>query len=192
MSQKSTVDPPRLRVSDGWAVRSLSHADAAAIVRQFHYSKTTANTSVERHGLFSPAGELVGAAMWMPPTKPAALSVSDDWKTVLCLSRLAISPDVPGNGASFLLGASMRLIDRKWRTLLTYADTAQGHAGAIYLATNWERLGERKGDPRWIHPETGEHRGRKRGPFNLTAKELQAAGYERQPPMPKIKFVCRR
>jgi hypothetical protein len=37
----------------------------------------------------------------------------------------------------------MRLIDRtRWPVLLTYADSGQGHTGAIYLAAGWTRDGE--------------------------------------------------
>jgi len=37
----------------------------------------------------------------------------------------------------------MSMLDRKtWPVLLTYADTGQGHTGAIYLATGWEPDGD--------------------------------------------------
>jgi hypothetical protein len=61
---------------------------------------------------------------------------------VLCLSRLAILPDVPANACSFLLARSRRLIDDKaWPCLVTYADEWRGHTGAIYRADNWQYEG---------------------------------------------------
>jgi len=113
----------------------------------------------------------------------------DNPRGVLTLSRLCVAEDVPTNGASFLLGASMRTIDRAaWPTLLTYADTSYGHTGAIYLATNWTRLGEVPGSDAWISP-TGERRGRKRGKRNYSTQEMQDMGFSRLPRAPKIKFV---
>jgi hypothetical protein len=109
---------------------------------------------------------------------------------VLALSRLAVAEGMPTNSASFLLGRSMRMLDRSvWPTLLTYADTRQGHTGAIYKATNWICLGEVPGYPAWKHRLTGKIRGKKRGPRNLTVAEMEAEGFEKLSAVPKIKYV---
>lgn len=108
---------------------------------------------------------------------------------MLALSRLAVAPDVPTNGASFLLGRAMRMLDRdRWPTLLTYADTAEGHTGAIYRATGWVCLGPVPAGDVWVGPD-GRQMGRKRGGHTLTVDQMRAAGYERKPAAPKIKFV---
>lgn len=180
----------RLRACE-WFVDGLPMSEGARIVREHHYSKSCANTSVACHGLYHRDDFMTpkGVAMWMPPTPNAGRSVSSDWRSVLCLSRFVILPDVPTNGASFLLGRSMQLLDRdRWPTLLTYADTRHGHTGAIYRATNWREVGEVKAGDQWIGP-FGEQRGRKRGPRNLSVAELEAAGFTRAPAAPKIKFV---
>jgi hypothetical protein len=179
-----------LRACD-WFVDGLPMSEAAELVREHHYSKSCANTSVACHGLYHRDDYMtpMGAALWMPPTPNAARTVAEDWRSVLCLSRLVILPDVPTNGASFLLGRSMQLLDReRWPVLLTYADTRHGHSGAIYRATNWQEVGEVKAGDQWIGP-FGEQRGRKRGPRNLSVAELEAAGFTRLPAAPKIKFV---
>jgi len=180
----------RLRASDGWAVETVSLSDATDLVRQFHYSKSAANTATYRHGLIDPSGDLVGSVIWIPPTKNAAATVDDNWRAVLSCSRLVIHPDVPANGASFLLGRSMSMIDRsRWATFVTYADTGQGHTGAVYKATNWFEIGPVPAGDTWRHSVTGEQRGRKRGPRTMTKDEMLNAGYVRNPPMPKIKFA---
>lgn len=176
-----------------WAVRPVAHAHAVAFIEAQHYSKGAPNTSVSRHALVraDQPDVIKGVALWMPPTKNAAASVATDWRGVLCLSRLCVAPDVPKNGASFLLGRSMRKLDRnRWHTLLTYADTAEGHTGAIYLATNWQRIGEVPGSDNWIDAD-GVRRGRKRGGRNLTVAEMRALGFTKLPTMPKVKFVHR-
>jgi hypothetical protein len=181
-------------LADEWSVVTLDadrHAEAAALVRQWHYSGSTANTSTVRHGLLDAEGTLQGAALWMPPTRDAARTISPDhWRHVLSLSRLVVAPDVPTNGASFLLGRAMRLLDRdRWPWLVTYADTRHGHSGAIYKATNWECWGPTRGaGDAWVGPD-GEQRGRKRGGRTLRVAEMKALGFTQLPRCPKIKYV---
>ncbi len=82
----------------------------------------------------------------------------------------------------------MRLIDRdRWPVLLTYADTALGHTGAIYRATNWTCDGEVSAGDTWTDVE-GRQAGRKRGPRSLTVAEMVEAGYTRRSAAPKIRF----
>jgi hypothetical protein len=169
------------------------HSTVIDFVKRWHYAKGGPNTSTYRHGLYSVNGEREwGVTLWLPPTKIAAQSVAhDDWKGVLCLSRLAVHPLAPKNAASFLLGASMRMINRdRWPVLLTYADTRLGHTGAIYKATNWECLGEVKAGDVWIAPD-GSQAGRKRGKFSYTRDQMIDMGYVKAPSAPKIKYVHR-
>jgi len=156
-----------------YSVRPIPHAVAKQFVETHHYSKSASITSVYSHGLFF--GEtLCGVLLWMPPTKVAAQSVAQqDWRRVLTLSRLAISPDAPRNAASFAISRSRKLIKSEgiWKHLVTYADTWQGHTGAIYAADNWTYVGETKPSPVWIGVD-GKVRGRKRGPKNLSVNEM--------------------
>lgn len=182
----------RLRRTD-WSVNTIpTHGEAARLIREWHYSKSVANTSTFRHGLY-PAGLLTqchGVALWIPPTATAARSIAgDDWRGVLSLSRLVVSPDVPANGASFLLGRSMALIDRnRWPVFVTYADTNQGHTGAIYKATNWRCDGPVAAGDVWQMPD-GSLCGRKRGGHTYTSADMIAMGAVRRPSSPKIRFV---
>lgn len=174
-----------------YEVHNAPRADAVRLIRQWHYSRSASNTATYCHGLYVAGlmGELVGAAIWLPPTKGAARTVNEHWQGVLSLSRLVVAPWLPTNAASFLLGRSMRLLDRdRWPTLVTYADTKQGHTGAIYKATNWVCLGPVPAGDTWVGPN-GEQRGRKRGGRTLTVEEMRAAGFTRSPAAPKIKFV---
>ena len=185
-----------LRSAD-WEVHSIpSHGEARRLIRTWHYSKSSPNTSTYRHGLYRADailhGDAHGCALWIPPTRGAAEHlVGEHWGGVLSLSRLVVDPDLPTNGASFLLGRSMRLIDRdRWPVLVTYADRALGHSGAIYRATNWTYHGEvaaTAGDV-WID-ESGRRNGRKRGRFTYTRAEMEARGYTPAPSLPKIRFV---
>jgi hypothetical protein len=183
-----------LRAVD-WQVQNIPHhGEAVGLVRMWHYSKSAPNTSTYRHGLY-PAGLMTlccGAALWIPPTRTAAAAIEpDNPEGVLSLSRLVIEPGLPTNAASFLLGSSMRLIDRdRWPTLVTYADTAQGHTGAIYKATNWICDGPTPAGDVWVLPD-GSLCGRKRGGVTLTTSDMALLGAVRRPALPKIRFVHR-
>ena len=191
--------PPRpagthLRKSD-YEVRDCPLGTALAFLREFHYAGGRSTTCTYGHGLFR-QNCLVGVALWMPPTRVAALSVDDDWRGVLSLSRLAVAPAEPTNSASFLLGASMRLVAaaRRFHTLLTYADERRGHTGAIYRATNWDYLGTVPGGSSWVDAD-GHQVSARFGPPTArgtrTAAEMAGLGYERIPPSRKHKFVKR-
>ena len=164
-------------------------------MREHHYARGASNTSVHAHGLVRRSdGVLVGAALWMPPTKIAAQSVAGerDWRGVLALSRLAVAEGEPSNSTSLFLGASMRLVaqDPRWHTLVTYADTRHGHTGAIYRATNWTYVGERPGSAAWADPATGRQVAIK-ATRTRSPSEMRAAGYVRLEPSTKHKFVYR-
>ena len=145
--------------ADKWLVERIAHSEGAEFIRAHHYAKGCSNTG-QVFGLRRRSdGALMGAALWLPPTKLAAINACklDDkdperWRGVLALSRLAVHPDVPKNGASFLIGRCVRAL-RKAKTyhlLVTYADESQGHTGAIYRATNWTAAGQTRAEPLWL------------------------------------------
>lgn len=184
--------------SSDFTVQSVpTHGEVIGLLRRWHYAKGGPNTATYRHGMYRSdptlypfVGELVGVALWIPPTRTAAESVAGEgWQGVLCLSRLAIAPEIGTNGASFLLGRSMRLVDRsRWPWLLTYSDTGRGHTGAIYRATNWTDLGDTDAGDTWLTPD-GRQVGRKRGGHTFRADEMTAAGLVLSPKAKKRKFI---
>jgi hypothetical protein len=180
-----------LRKKD-WEVRPLGRERALELVQDHHYARGGSNTHTYLHGLF-PKGaffdaDCVGVAWWLPPTKSAGLATyPENPQGVLALSRLAIVPDMPTNAASFLIGASIRLIDRdRWPCLVTYADLWRGHTGAIYKATNWVYRGLTKPQPVYILD--GRLVSRKAGPKTRTHEEMLRLGAEFLGLFPKHKF----
>jgi hypothetical protein len=151
-------------------------------VRAWHYAKGGPNTATYLHGLFRRgtfmASDCMGFAWWIPPTKPAAVATHpDNWQGVLSLTRLAIDPGAPKNAASYLLSRSRRLIDRvRWPCLVTYADTSEGHTGAIYRADNWEYVGLTK--PERMYRIGGRMTTRKAGRTTRTHGEMLDLGAE--------------
>lgn len=182
-------DKNYLRACD-YEVVPIAHAAAVEMVKQWHYAQGAAKTSVYRHALRCKTdGELVGCALWMPPIIAAARKVSPaDPHSVLALSRLVVSPEVATNGASFLLGRSIRLIkqDKRYKTLVTYADARMEHNGAIYLATNWQFDGETAPYFAWL--DSSGKQVCKKATTNIPTAEMDRL-YQRVGPFRKRRFV---
>lgn len=181
----------RLRKNE-WTVEDVPLPIARDFVITHHYSRGCSNTRVYCHGLFKKdSGELYGVAMWLPPTRVAAESINKgQWQKVLSLTRLACCPKAPKNAASFLMASSIRKIkeDGKFVSLVTYADVRMGHSGAIYRATNWTYVGEMRGHPAWVDPNTGRQVAAK-STKNRTKAEMMALGYKNLGVFGKHKFV---
>jgi len=174
----------KLRKHD-WCVLPVSQATCLRIIRHYHYAHSGSNTAAYRHGLFRRGDPLrcLGVAQWIPPTEDAAKASWDgDHHGVIALSRLVVAPDVPSNAASYLIGQSIKMIarDGRFRCLVTYADTWQGHTGAIYKATNWAYMGLTKPEARWVDPKTGMLVSKYCGGVSRSKEQMQALGYALQ------------
>jgi hypothetical protein len=143
-----------LRKADWWVRPGLSW-EVRQLVQDWHYSKDFAGSSGVMHVLTRRDevwGRAWGAAIWYP----AVYAIRRYGVLPLQLSRLVVIPDAPKNAASYLMRRSMDLVDRAtWPVLLTYADTGQGHTGAIYRATGWTEDGQGGG---WNYYEPGTGR----------------------------------
>lgn len=175
-----------------YEVRPVPAADARPYVCAHHYSGGVSVTGTDIHGLYRRDSDvLLGVAWWLPPTKNAAKSVAgDDWRKCVSLSRLVVDPTVPTNGASYLIGQSVKILirDGRWSTLLTYADEGEGHSGAIYRATNWTYLGAMRPTYRYRNTD-GRLMSKKRGPRTYSHQEMIDLGFTPEGPFAKHKFV---
>lgn len=166
-----------------WRVMSVPMATAEDLVERWHYSKSGSSAVVFAHGLIRNGNsQCWGVAWWIPAPK---LSVDKfnpgGYRTTLVLHRLVVSPFAPSNAASFLLGRSIRLIKQRGKhdMLLTYADTAQGHEGGIYQATNWNYCG--LSDPTVVWTDTsGRQQSRYRQGHVLSSAEMVTLGCQLQ------------
>lgn len=164
-------------------------SEARDLIEKYHYTKGASNTRTDLHG-FRKKGLLVAVAWWLPPTRVACESVSKQgWKKVIALSRLVVHPDEPKNVCSMLLGASIRQIrkDGRWKCLVTYADHAEGHTGAIYRASNWEYVGTTGPYPKWVD-KSGKQVASK-STKNRRKAEMEALGFTMVGRFRKEKFV---
>jgi hypothetical protein len=138
--------PLRTRLhSEEWYVAPTSLKVGKDMVWRHHYSRSASPSAVYLFGLMLKNDFNVwGVSWWIPAPKATVDSYNPGgYSTTLVLHRLVVHPLVPTNGASFLLGRSIRAIvkDGRYELLVTYADTWRGHTGQIYKATNWEYRG---------------------------------------------------
>lgn len=189
--------PPLLAPGDlrrqHWIVRPVALQTAQRMVTEYHYARGGSNTAVACFGLFHHERtfwetDCYGVTWWIPPTRDAAAATfPDEPEAVLALSRMVIHPGAPRNAATFLLSRSVRLLDARWRCLVTYADTWQGHTGGVYRAANWTYVGLT--DPEWVYVLDGRAMSRKRGDHTFNHGDMLAMGFDAVGRFAKHKFV---
>ena len=121
----------------GWTVQEIPKAVAQEIVVKNHYPHRKAPCS-KAFGLFNEKQELLGVVMYGVPASRslcvglAGLDLSNE---IYELTRLWVDDSAPKNGESFLIGNSLRNVNKK--LIVSYAEVEQGHLGVVYQATNW-------------------------------------------------------
>lgn len=185
----SRVKPDNRCHAADYVVSLAPHREAAAFIAAHHYAKGCSNTSVKAFSL-TRHGVIVGAAVWLPPTRACAETVNrDHWRDVLALSRLVVLNGEPTNTESMFIGRMVRAIRRegRWKSLVTFADESQGHTGVIYRASNWTYIGRTKPEPRWV-AEDGRQVSRL-STRTRSAGDMRAMGYVCSGRYAKHKFV---
>lgn len=180
----------RLRKED-WYAADVPLAAAQAFIAEHHYARGGSNTRVYCHGLYRRADNLLaGVVWWLPPTRVACESVNKaHWQQVLSLTRMAVLPGVPKNACSFMLARSVALIrkDRRFVSLVTYADESQGHTGGVYRAAGWTYVGRTGPYPRW-HDKDGRQVAQK-ATVNRVKSVMEALGHTKVGAFYKHKYV---
>jgi len=124
-----------------WTAKEIHLNKAKEFAEQWHYAQGAGDLAHKCYGLFykKDLKTLHGIAIWNPPAIGAAKWTNpDEHQSVLGLSRFCLVDDRPDNSGSFLISQSIKQLDKcRWKVLLTFADTAQGHNGGLYRASNW-------------------------------------------------------
>lgn len=120
-----------------YKIKPISYSTAMKVVTSNHYLHRKCPCSFA-FGLFSPSDTLCGVITYgTPSSAPLRSGVcgKEEKDNVIELNRLWIDDSVPKNGESYLIGNTIRKIDKE--IVISYADTSAGHVGVIYQATNW-------------------------------------------------------
>ncbi len=117
-------------------VREVLASETHWLLLKVHYAKRLPSISYA-YGLFL-GNDLRGVVTYGTPAASALRSgiAGDEFAPmVLELNRLCLIDNLP-NEASRLVGASLRMLPAP-KIVVSFADTAQGHEGIVYQATNF-------------------------------------------------------
>lgn len=128
---------------DGFYAEAIPNSVAFELVEKFHYLHRRPFSPLRAFGLFSPMRRVVGAMTFGTlPSMAVHRGVCGPGEAdhVIELSRLWVADEVPKNGESFFIGAALALMraERLSRDIVvSYADSAAGHEGTVYQASNF-------------------------------------------------------
>jgi len=125
-------------LKEDYEIRKISYQEAMDIVTERHYLRRKCPVS-HAFGLVRKSdSEIVGVVTYgVSPSSTLLKGIcgEDEAKNVYELNRLWVDDTVPKNGESFLVGSTLKKLDRE--IIVSFADTSQGHLGIIYQASNF-------------------------------------------------------
>ncbi len=127
-----------MSIKDAYYIEPIDYKTAMDVVVKNHYLHRKAPCSFA-FGLFEKETDrVVGVVVYGRPASPPlckGVCGPDEKDNVLELTRLWIEDSTPKNAESFLIGNTVRLVDKE--IIVSFADTSAGHRGIVYQATNW-------------------------------------------------------
>jgi hypothetical protein len=127
-----------MSLKDDFRIEQIDYRQAMDIVIANHYLHRKASCSVA-FGLFhkddwQPVGVIV-YGINASSTLLKGICGPEEAGNVYELTRLWIDDSVPRNGESFLIGNTIRKLDKD--IIVSFADASYGHRGIVYQATNF-------------------------------------------------------
>jgi len=126
-----------------YEIRPCLHSETKHWILNIHYAKRMPSISYA-YGLYR-HDEMVGMVSYGSPASPSlckGICGEEHRSDVIELNRLVLRDNLP-NEASFLVSRSLKMLPTP-KVVVSYADTAQDHAGIVYQATNWLFTGTTK------------------------------------------------
>ena len=123
-------------LKETYLIDQIPYRLAMDIVIEKHYLHRQAPCS-KAFGLFD-GFECVGVIVYgVSPSSTLLRGVCGDEEksNVYELTRLWVDDSVPKNGESYLIGNTIKLLDKE--IIISFADSAQNHLGIVYQATNF-------------------------------------------------------
>lgn len=118
-------------------VKRIDYRLAMRIVTERHYLHRVCPCSMA-FGLCDKDNEVWGVVTYGVPCSSTLLKGicgPDEAHNVYELNRLWIHQDMPRNAASYLVGRSLKMLDKE--IVVSFADSSVGHVGYVYQATNF-------------------------------------------------------
>lgn len=147
-----------MSIKDRFTVAPIQSWECKEWLLEKHYARRIPSISFA-FGLYEDSA-LVGVCTFGTPASSTLLKgvCGDDYQLIVKeLNRLVIGSDA-ANAGSFFISQCFSLLPKPL-ILVSYADTAQGHHGYIYQATNWlyTGLSSKFSDPKVVGLEHQHH-----------------------------------
>ena len=135
-----------MAIKEKYKIQKISSPIANDMVVKNHYLHRKAQSSYafglyeidgNNDGLFK-TDKLVGCIIYGLPASPnvcRGICGEEYFNDVIELTRLWIDDCVGKNGESFLIGNTIKMLDKK--IIISYSEPDFGHVGTVYQATNW-------------------------------------------------------
>ena len=123
-------------------VKPISSADAARIIKLYHYSGKTTQNSQLHFGVFL-NGKCGGAMQFGPSldkSKMLGIVEGTKWNGFLELNRMAFADWLPRNSESRAIGVALRMIKKNYPHIdwvVSFSDGTQCGDGTIYRASGF-------------------------------------------------------
>lgn len=135
-----------MALKEKYKIQKISSVIGNDMVVKNHYLHRKAQASFafglyeidgDSDGLFT-SDKLVGCIIYGLPASPnvcRGICGEEHFSDVIELTRLWIDDCVGKNGESFLIGNTIKMLDKK--IIVSYSEPDFGHVGTVYQATNW-------------------------------------------------------
>lgn len=135
-----------MAIKDDYYIKEIDYTTAENIVVKCHYAHRKAPYT-HAFGLFSKhPNKIVGVVIYGSPASHSlceSLCGFDERYNIYELTRLYVDDGLPKNLESYLVGNSLKLLDKE--IIVSYSDTEFNHIGIIYQATNFYYTGLSEG-----------------------------------------------
>ena len=127
-----------MSLKEKYSIQQIPYDFAMDIVIANHYLHRKAPCS-KAYGLFDEGGwncfGVITYGVSASSTLLRGICGESEKGNVYELTRLWVDDSVPKNGESFLIGNTIKLLDKE--IIVSYADSSQDHLGIVYQATNF-------------------------------------------------------
>jgi hypothetical protein len=148
-----------MALGDDYYIERITYKMAMEIVIANHYLHRKAPCSVA-FGLFDRSTHLCFGVVTYGVSASSTLLKGicgvEQAQNVYELTRLWVDDSVPKNGESFLIGNTIKQLDKE--IIVSYADSSQDHLGIVYQATNFIYTGMSDRHVEWrLDGKSGTH-----------------------------------
>lgn len=127
-----------MALQDDYRVERISYQEAMELIIANHYLHRKAPCSMAFGLIDNKTNETKGVVIYgvsASSTLLRGICGDDEAKNVYELTRLWIDDSVAKNGESFLIGRTLKQLDKE--IVVSFADSSQQHVGVVYQATNF-------------------------------------------------------